>query len=61
MVVENKGSGRLANILTRVLRWVNSEEYEDHGNFMVFGTTYEGIRDKFFEKFCPPGAQNHVH
>jgi hypothetical protein len=48
----NKESGKLAGILTRVLRWVSSDEYEDGGNYMLFGTTYEGIRSTVFEEMA---------
>jgi len=49
---ENKESGKLTSILTRVLRWVSSDEYEDGGNYMLFGTTYEGIRSTVFEEMA---------
>jgi hypothetical protein len=49
---ENKESGKFTSILTRVLRWVSSDEYEDWGNYMLFGTTYEGIRSTVFEEMA---------
>jgi hypothetical protein len=47
---ENKESGKLTSILTRVLRWVSSYDYEDCGDYMLFGTTYDGIRETVFDE-----------
>ena len=38
---KNKRPRKLTNILTRVLDWVRSEDYVDHGEYMVFGTRDE--------------------
>lgn len=49
---ENKEPGRLTNILTRVLRWLTSEQYEDWGDYLILGNTYEGIRSTVFEEIA---------
>ena len=38
---KNKRPRKLISILTRILDWVRSEDYEDYGEYMVFGTPGE--------------------
>lgn len=46
---KNKRPTKLISILTRVLDWVRSEDYEDHGEYMVFGVLGPFLNERLRE------------